>query len=89
MFRKYHIKAVEVPNPSIMDEDGKGRDSYLGCTMENRSPYPGETHLRGNDLPDGKFNEETWKKILIAIISNELQSIFNPQPLKTVTIEEI
>lgn len=78
---KYHIKASEgIP----ADSEGKEKPSYLGCVMENRAPYPGETHLRGTDLPDGLFNAETWHNILINILNHELQSIFQKQPIKTV-----
>ena len=36
---------------------------------------PGETWTRGSDLADGKFNRETWERILRDIIRNELQKL--------------
>ncbi len=50
-------------------------DDYLGCQVSSRKPRAGETWTRGNDLPDGKFNEETWIRIKNAIISYELVKI--------------
>ena len=46
--------------------------SYLGCGASARKPRAGETWTRGNDLPDGKFCEETWRKIVLAIVRYEL-----------------
>jgi len=51
------------------------RATYLGCQVSSRKPRPGEDWNRGNDLADGKFNEETWNRILRDIISYELKSI--------------
>lgn len=55
----------------------KERDhgGYLGCTATSRKARPGEQQFRGNDLPDGKLNEQTWHKILAAIVRYELQTI--------------
>lgn len=50
-------------------------ETYLGCQVSCRKPRAGETQFRGNDLPDGQFNEETWNKIKNAIISYELVKI--------------
>jgi len=49
--------------------------NYFGCQVSTRKPRAGEDWNRGNDLPDGKFNEETWIKIKNAIISYELVKI--------------
>lgn len=49
---------------------------YLGCTMVKRAPYPGEKHVRGNDLPDGRFSEETFESIKDAIIRTELKPLY-------------
>lgn len=59
---KYHISASDRP-----DDDG-----YLGCQVTARKQRAGEDWNRGNDLPDGPFTEETWRKILNAIINYEL-----------------
>ena len=50
-------------------------DSYLGCTASTRKPRPGEDWTRGSDLADGKFNTETWNRILRDIIAYELKTI--------------
>ncbi len=50
-------------------------ETYLGCQVSSRKPRAGEDWTRGNDLPDGKFNEETWNEIKNAIISYELVKI--------------
>jgi len=59
---KYSISAVY-----------RGNDSYLGCTASTRKPRTGEDWTRGNDLPDGKFNKETWSHIKTGIIKYELK----------------
>lgn len=48
---------------------------YLGLQVSSRKPRAGEDWTRGNDLPDGKFNEKTWNRIKNAIISYELVKI--------------
>ena len=48
--QKYHIKAT--------------KDGYLGCVASCRKPRPGEDWTRGNDLSDGKLDEETWNRII-------------------------
>ena len=50
-------------------------DSYLGCTVTSRKPRPGESWHRGNDLPDGKYNDETWNDILRGIVSYEMKTL--------------
>lgn len=57
------------------DEQGRG---YLGCIARCRKPRAGETHRRGNDLPDGPLNEETWISILKSIVGYELVEIHKP-----------
>ena len=47
-------------------------EGYLGCNVLSRKKRPGETWIRGNDLPDGPFNKETWNKIIYAIVNYEL-----------------
>ena len=50
-------------------------NTYLGCTASNRTPRPGEEWTRGNDLPDGNFLEETFIRILGAILFYEAKDI--------------
>lgn len=59
---QYFINAIERPA-------GK---SYLGCVVKTRKARAGEDWLRGNDLPDGPFNKETWNRIIYAIVNYEL-----------------
>lgn len=51
------------------------KDSYLGCTASTRKNRVGETWNRGSDLPDGKYNDETWNEILRGIIRYEMKTI--------------
>jgi len=54
---------------AIEREAGK---SYIGCTVSARKERAGENWKRGNDLPDGPFNKETWNRIIYAIVNYEL-----------------
>lgn len=45
---------------------------YLGCIASTMFYRPGENWTRGNDLPDGPFNYETWLNIKNAILRYEL-----------------
>lgn len=59
---KYHIVACD------RDSD----NGYLGCQISARKARAGEDWIRGNDLADGDFDEDTWKNILKSIINYEL-----------------
>ena len=59
---EYYINAIE----------RDGGKSYLGCYVRSRKMRAGEDWVRGNDLPDGPFNQETWNKIIYAIVNYEL-----------------
>lgn len=59
---KYTITAI----------DRKTDDGYLGCGVSCRKVRPGEDWIRGNDLRDGSFKEETWNAITLSIVSYEL-----------------
>jgi len=50
-------------------------DAYMGAYVSTRKPRAGETWTRGNDLPDGRFSEELWHRILTAIVRYEAQEI--------------
>jgi hypothetical protein len=63
---QYRITAV-FRDPAIC---GSARH-YLGCTMTNRLPDPGEDWLRGSDLADGRFGQDTWDKIVADILTLE------------------
>lgn len=62
--------------------------TYLGCIASTRKPRAGEEHTRGNDLPDGPFDEETWRRILAAIVGYELVKIHRTEQ-KRPTIDEL
>ena len=49
--------------------------TYLGCTASCRKSRTGETWTRGNDLPDGEFNQETWDKIMVGIVRYETEEV--------------
>lgn len=63
----------------VAKKSSKPGHIYLGCVVSCRKPRAGETWTRGNDLPDGKFNRETWGKIKNAIIRHELVKIIKLQ----------
>lgn len=50
-------------------------NGYLGAFASKRKPNVGENWTRGRDLPDGEYNEETFRKISFGIIQNELKKI--------------
>lgn len=47
--------------------------TYLGCIAQSKRWRAGEDWHRGNDLPDGEMTDETWWRILGAIVGYELQ----------------
>ena len=59
---KYSIIAIE------REKD----EGFLGCGVSCRKARPAEDWVRGNDLPDGPFTEETWNTIIYAIVNYEL-----------------
>ena len=77
----YYISAVD-------REDG----GYLGCTVMTRKERPGESWKRGNDLPDGPFNEETWNSIIRAIVRYEIVKLSDfrkPESLPDIPEDQI
>ena len=62
--------------------------TYLGCIASARKPRPGEDWTRGNDLADGKFNKDTWIRILEDIVGYELLKIAPKVELHEVREEE-
>ena len=52
----------------------KSRD-YMGCVSTCRKTKVGETHLRGSDLPDGKYTKKTFISIMCAIVRNEARGV--------------
>jgi len=58
------------------DED----NGYLGCVVSCRKPRAGEDWTRGNDLPDGPLNYQTWGEIKDAIIRYELVEYVDSAP---------
>ena len=62
-------------------------EKYLGCIVSARKARTGETWTRGSDLPDGAFSEETWRKIVLAIVQYELVEL-EGKPTKETTVDE-
>ena len=54
-----------------LNADGSPR--YLGGGVVSRKHNIGEDWVRGNDLPDGDFSEDTLRKIMYAILRYELR----------------
>lgn len=87
--KEYHYRISCRPNGFRHEtvENGKivaasNEPSYLGCTVQSRKPRAGEDWTRGNDLPDGKCNYETWTKIKNNIIAYELVKVVaKPSPV--------
>lgn len=73
---------------AIVAIDRGHNDGYLGCVCSLRKPYVGEDHTRGNDLPDGPFNIETWENIKSAIIARELEPLFIPPLVENLPTKE-
>lgn len=71
---KYSISA----RPPGVDIKGEEKDTYLGCTATTRKPRAGEDWNRGNDLADGKYCIETWRRIVNDIVSYELVKVVQP-----------
>ena len=46
--------------------------NYMGASLSCLYKNPMEDWVRGRDLPDGKCNEDTFKRILFAILACEL-----------------
>ncbi len=63
----YHI----VAHPSWVTAD-TGHEGYLGATVTNRKERAGEDWMRGSDLADGSYSEDTWRRIMVDIISHEM-----------------
>ena len=64
----------------IVGESNAPMDNgYLGCTVQVRKPRAGEDWQRGSDLPDGKYCEETWQRIVNAIIAYEIVKFIKPK----------
>ena len=61
--------------------------NYLGSHVAARKARAGETWTRGNDLPDGKFSEETWQRILLGIVRYELVEL-EGKPDKAGSVDE-
>lgn len=73
------LLATEANNYSIRFHAGR----YLGCVATSRKTRPGETWLRGNDLPDGPFGGETFQQIMQGILAYEWRELVEtPEPVQ-------
>ncbi len=68
LYTEAHCYSISAIEPTDSDHP----DGYLGCVASTRKNRAGEDWNRGNDLPDGPYNEETWKGILKGIVAFEL-----------------
>ena len=64
------------------------KDTYLGLTVSSRVARPGETWLRGSDLPDGKFSKETFDQMMDAVLTYELREVSDEEPLPPWTLKK-
>ena len=64
------------------------KDTYLGLTASSRIVRPGETWLRGNDLPDGEFSKETFDQMMDAVFAYELREVSDEEPPPPWTLQE-
>ena len=73
---KEHLKEVCIYTSEhkyhIFASDRQNDEGYLGCQVSARKSRAGEDWIRGNDLPDGPFNEKTWNRIVRSIVNYEL-----------------
>ena len=60
---------------TAIERSAASKGSYLGCGVLTRKSRAGEDWVRGNDLPDGDFTEQTWTRILNAIVCYELEKL--------------
>jgi hypothetical protein len=63
---RYKLTVV-VPSGRVAQQNG-----YVGLSYSERKTLAGEEGHRGNDLPDGVYNQDTWRKVLAAIVRNEM-----------------
>jgi len=61
---------------------------YFGCAAMGRCWRAGEDWHRGRDLPDGDFSEDLWRRMLLAILSYELDEPVLPQPVPPAPVTE-
>ncbi len=52
-----------------------GSRMSMGCVMYARAPEPGESWVRGRDLPDGALTNDMWAEILAAIVMWESRDV--------------
>lgn len=62
---------------TIVEATEEQPEGYLGCVASSRKPRAGEDWHRGNDLPDGPLNHDTWTRILAGILGYELVRVQN------------
>lgn len=78
IFTKDHQYFIKARLPNVK-KPVKGEmlsvDGYLGCMVKTRKPRAGEDWNRGRDLADGKYCQETWRKIVNDILAFELVKV--------------
>jgi len=71
---RLYTKNYYYPIHVIKPKNGKSK-GYLGAYVQNRKPRAGEEWTRGNDLPDGECNNETWNDIKNGILKYEFVKV--------------
>lgn len=76
----FHIKFfTDIHSYAIYGKIKASGGTYLGAGASCRKPLAGENWTRGNDLPDGDLNLETWNSIVRAIVKYEIVKIECPK----------
>lgn len=68
-------KAIRYDPAKPLPKETLKYSGRLGCTASARLARAGEHWHRGSDLPDGPLCEETWRRILAAIVQRELVQV--------------
>lgn len=71
----------------------EGKRNRLSGGINNRLQRAGEDWVRGNDLADGDFNQETWNKIKNEIMHKEIvkisKTILNKEEIMPIVEKDI
>ena len=53
---------------------------HIQADYQSRKPRAGETWLRGNDLVEGEYNQDTWLKLITRIVATEMVRVVKKKP---------
>jgi hypothetical protein len=65
--------------------DEKKRLVHIHAEMETRKARAGEFWMRGNDLFDGEYSQESWHRIRSAIVATEVVKLVKSKKNKEMT----